>query len=219
MNIYKTSLLSCYLSKHYLVVLGFHPIWMYWNSVLTLTTQNCLAISFTCRSHIPLSLYVSCCCSVAKSCLTLYGPMVCSTLGFPVLYYFLEFTQTHVQWVSDAIQPSHPLSPPSPPVLSPSQHQSLLFQWVDSLYKVAKVLERQIQHESFQWISSVQSLSHVQLFVTLWTAGCQASPSITNSQSLLKLMSSESVMPSNHLILCHPLLLLLPSVFASIGVL
>ena len=115
MNIYKTSLLSCYLSRHYLVVLGFHPVWMYWNSVLTLTTQSWhrskIAISFTCRSHIPLSLYVSCCCSVAKSCLTLYGPMVCSTPGFPVLYYFLEFTQTHVQWVSDAIQPSHPVAP------------------------------------------------------------------------------------------------------------
>ena len=63
--------------------------------------------------------------------------------------------------------------------------------------------------------SSVQSLSHVQLFVTLWTAACQASLSITNSQSLLKLMSIELVMPSNHLILCHPLLLL-PSIFLSI---
>ena len=64
---------------------------------------------------------------------------------------------------------------------------------------------------------SVQSLSHVQLFVTPWTAACQASLSITNSQSLLKLMSIESVMPSNHLILCHPLLLL-PSIFPSIRV-
>ena len=64
---------------------------------------------------------------------------------------------------------------------------------------------------------SVQSLSHVWLFVTPWTAACQASLSITNSQTLLKLMSSESVMPSNHLILCHPLLLL-PSVFPSIRV-
>ena len=66
--------------------------------------------------------------------------------------------------------------------------------------------------------SSVQSLSHVQLFVTPWTAACQASLSITNSQSLLKLMSCDSVMPSNHLILCHPLLL--PhSIFPSIRVL
>ena len=65
--------------------------------------------------------------------------------------------------------------------------------------------------------SSVQSLSHVWLFMTLWTAARQASLSITNSQSLLKLTSTESVMPSNHLFLCHPLLLL-PSVFPSIRV-
>jgi len=65
--------------------------------------------------------------------------------------------------------------------------------------------------------SSVQSLSCVRLFVTPWTAARQASLSITNSRSLLKLMSIESVMPSNHLILCHPLLLP-PSVFLSIRV-
>ena len=66
-------------------------------------------------------------------------------------------------------------------------------------------------------ISSVQLLSHVRLFVTPWTAVCQASLSISNSRSLLKLMSIGSVMPSNHLILCHPLLLL-PSIFPSIRV-
>ena len=65
------------------------------------------------------------------------------------------------------------------------------------------------RRSSFQF-SSVQSLSHVQLFVTPWTAACQASMSITNSQSLLKLVSIELVMPSNHLILCLPLLLLPP---------
>ena len=63
--------------------------------------------------------------------------------------------------------------------------------------------------------SSVQLLSHVQLFVTPWTTAHQVSLSITNTQSLLKLMSVESVVPSNHLILCHPLLLL-PSIFPSI---
>ena len=66
-------------------------------------------------------------------------------------------------------------------------------------------------------LSSVQLLSHVRLFVTPWTAACQASLSITNSQSVLKLMSIESVMPSNHLILCHPLLLP-PSIFPSIRI-
>ena len=70
---------------------------------------------------------------------------------------------------------------------------------------------------SFSISQSVQSLSHVQLFATPWTAGCQASLSITNSQSLLKLITIESVMPSNHLILRRPLLLL-PSVFPSIRV-
>ena len=67
------------------------------------------------------------------------------------------------------------------------------------------------------WFSSVQSLSHVRLFVKSWTAAHQASLSIANSQSLLKLMSIESVMPYNHLILCHPLLLL-TSIFPSIRV-
>ena len=67
------------------------------------------------------------------------------------------------------------------------------------------------------WFCSVQSLSRVRLFVTPWIAARQASLSITNSQSLLKLMSIESVMPSSHLILCHPLLLL-PSIFPSIRV-
>ena len=73
--------------------------------------------------------------------------------------------------------------------------------------------------KSCSWlpISSVQSLSRVQLFVTPWTTARQASLSFTNSQSLLKLMSIASVMPSNHLILCHPLLLP-PSIFPSIGV-
>ena len=68
-----------------------------------------------------------------------------------------------------------------------------------------------------QVFTSVQLLSRVRLFVIPWTAACQASPSITNSWSLLKLMSIESVVPSNHLILCHPLLLL-PSIFTSIRV-
>ena len=67
------------------------------------------------------------------------------------------------------------------------------------------------------YLTSVQSLSHIQLFATPWTATCQASLSITNSQSLLKLMLIELVMPSNHLILCHPLLLP-PSIFPSITV-
>ena len=77
--------------------------------------------------------------------------MDCSMPDCPVLHYLLEFAQTHVHWVSDAIQPSHPLSSPSPPAFSLSQHQGL-FQWVSSSHQVAKVLEFQLQHQSFQWI-------------------------------------------------------------------
>ena len=86
--------------------------------------------------------------SVTQSCLTLCDPMDCSTPGLPVHHRLPEFTQTHVHWVSDAIQPSHPLSSPSPPALNPSQHQGL-FQGVSSSHQVAKVLE--FQHQSFQW--------------------------------------------------------------------
>ena len=88
--------------------------------------------------------------SVAQSCPTLYDPMNRSTPGLSVHHQLPEFTQTHVHRVSGAIQPSHPLSSPSPPASSPSQHQSL-FQWVNSLHEVAKVLEFQLQHQSSQW--------------------------------------------------------------------
>ena len=74
--------------------------------------------------------------------------------GFPVLHYLLEFAQTHVHWIRDSIQPSPPLSPPSPPALNLSQHQGL-FQWVGSSEQMAKVLELQLQHQSFQWIFRV----------------------------------------------------------------
>ena len=76
--------------------------------------------------------------------------MNCSTPGLPVHHQLPEFTQTHVYRVGNAIQPSHPLSSPSPPAPNPSQHQGL-FQWVNSSHEVAKVLEFQLQHQSFQW--------------------------------------------------------------------
>ena len=81
--------------------------------------------------------------SVAQSCLTLCDPMNRSTPGLPVHHQLLEFTQIHVHWVDDAIQPSHPLSSPSPPAPNPSQHQSL-FPWVNSSHEVAKVLKFQL---------------------------------------------------------------------------
>ena len=89
--------------------------------------------------------------SVTQFCLTLSDPTHCSTPGFPVLHPLPELAQTHVHQVSDAIQPSHPLSSPSPPAFNLSQHQSL-FEWVSSSHQVAKVLEFQLQHQSFQWI-------------------------------------------------------------------
>ena len=71
--------------------------------------------------------------------------------GFPVHHQLPELAHIHVHWVGDAIQPLHPLSSPSPPAFNLSQHQGL-FKWVSSLHQVAKVLELQLQHQSFQWI-------------------------------------------------------------------
>ena len=103
-----------------------------------------------------------------------------------------------IESVMPFIQPSHLLLPPSLPVLNLSQHQGL-FQWVSASYQVV-----------------VRLLSPVQLFATPWTAARQDSLSFTISRSLLKFMSIESVMPSNHLIFCHPLFL--PSMFPCIRV-
>ena len=87
--------------------------------------------------------------SVAQLCLTLCNPVDYSIPGFPDLHELLEPTQTHVHHIGDAIQPSHPLSSPSPPTFNLSQDQGL-FQQVGSLHQVAKVLEFQLQHQSFQ---------------------------------------------------------------------
>ena len=95
------------------------------------------------------------CYSVVKLCLTLCEPRNCSTPGFPVLHSLPEFAQTHVHWVGDAIQISYPLLPSFPPALFPSMS---LFQWVGSSHQVAKVLELQLQHQSFQWIFRVDFL-------------------------------------------------------------
>ena len=86
---------------------------------------------------------------VTQTCPTLGNPMNCSMPDFPVYQHLPQLAQTHVHWVSDAIQPSHALSSPSPPAFNLSQHQGL-FKWVSSSHQVAKVLE--FQHQSFQWI-------------------------------------------------------------------
>ena len=89
--------------------------------------------------------------SVPQSCPTLCDPVDCSMPGFPVHHQLLELAQAHVYQISDAIQPSHPLSSPSSPAFNLSQHQGL-FKWVSSSHQVAKVLEFQLHHQSFQWI-------------------------------------------------------------------
>ena len=104
-----------------------HP-WLIHVNVWQKPLQYCKVIQFS---------------SVAQSCPPLCDPMNRSTPGVPVHHQLPEFTQTHVHWVGDAIQPSLPLSSPSPPAPNPSQHQSL-FQWVNSSHEVAKVLEFQL---------------------------------------------------------------------------
>ena len=113
-------------------------------SVLSSECKLFIQHSFSSTSHGPCHVQFS---SVTESIPTLCDPMDCSMPGLPVHHQFPEFTQTHVHWASDAIQPSHPLSSPSPPTFNLSQHQGL-FQWVRSLHEVAKVLEFQLQHQS-----------------------------------------------------------------------
>ena len=101
-----------------------------------------LVVEFSVNSFLFAWLQFS---AVAQSCPTLCNPMDCSTQGFPVHHQLPEPTQTHVHWVGDLIQPSHPLSSLSPPAFNLSQHQGL-FQWISSSHQVAKVLEFQLQH-------------------------------------------------------------------------
>ena len=88
--------------------------------------------------------------SVTHSCLTLQDPMDHRKPGLPVHHQLLESAQTHLHWVSDAIQPHPSLLSPSPFAFNPFWYQGL-FQWVSSLHQVVKVLEFQLQHQSFQW--------------------------------------------------------------------
>ena len=119
---------------------------------ISFTYINPLLVSLFHLLHLSL-----CCCSVTLSYLTLWDPMDYSMPDFPVLHYLPELAQIHVHWVGDAIQPSHPLLPPSPFTFNFSQHQSL-FQRASSLHQVAKVFEFQPQYQSFQWIFRVNFL-------------------------------------------------------------
>ena len=114
-----------------------------------------------CTNILKMGFYVCMVVSVQFSCswnaACLFDPMNCSTLGLPVHHQLPESSQTHVHWVSDAIQPSHPLSFPSPPAFNLSKHQGL-FKWVSSSHQVAKVLKFQLQDQSFQWTPRIDLL-------------------------------------------------------------
>ena len=118
----------------------FQRTW-HWH-IYACTWKQCVALSWW------ISVQFS---AVTQWCLTLCDPMDCSTPGLPIHHQLSQVIQTHVHWISDAIQPPHPLSSPSPLAFNFSQHQGL-FKWVSYLHQVAKVLEFQLQHQSFQWL-------------------------------------------------------------------
>ena len=131
--------------------------------------------------------------SVAQSCRTLCDPMNCTTPCLPVHHQLQEFTQTHAHRVVDAIQPSHPLSFPSP-APNPSQHQDL-FQWVNSSHEVAKVLEFQLQHPSFQWTPRTGSPLGWTGWISLQSKGLSrvfSSPIVQKHQFFGTQLSSQS---------------------------
>ena len=119
---------------------------------LTCTTNYYYWLSSSPDRRRNWSSYKMGCCLVTKLCRpTVCNSMDCSMPVFCILQHLPEFAQTHVHWVNGAIQPSHPLSSPSLPAFTLSQHQGL-FQWANSSNQIAKVLELQLQHQSFQWI-------------------------------------------------------------------
>ena len=121
-------------------------VWKHLKLLCIMLCKKTWSFTFSEQFHPKVSKSIS---SVAQSCLTLCDPMNHSMPGLPVHHQLPEFTQTHVHRVGDAIQPSHPLLSPSP-ALNLSQQQGL-FKWVNSSHEVAKVLEFQLQHQSFQW--------------------------------------------------------------------
>ena len=135
----------------------------------------------------------SSCCSVTQSCLTLWDPVDCSTPGFPVLHHLLELARTHVHWVGDAIQPSYPLSCPFP-AFSLSQNQDL-FQWESSSHQVAKVLELQLQHQSFQWMN-IQDWFPLGLTGLILLSRVFSSTTVQNHQSF---SAQPSLWPNCHI--------------------
>ena len=137
--------------------------------LLTTLFSNCFCLdalyvplilirSFKSFMELEINCFCWCCCSVTKSCPTFCDPMDCTPPGFLVLHYLPDFAEIHVHWVNDAIQSSHPLLATSRLALNLSQHEGL-FQWVSSSHQMAKVLELQLQHQSFQWTCRTDFLS------------------------------------------------------------
>ena len=121
-------------------------------------SMTCLLfiLSWDMLSYPTYNKYI-CFCSVTKPCPAFWDHIDSNIPGFPVLQSLPEFAQIHVHWVGDAIQPSHPLLPPSPCAISLHQHHGL-FQLVGSYCQVAEVLELQLQPQSFQWLFRVDFL-------------------------------------------------------------
>ena len=141
----QTLAVSCqFFCSHSLSSWGSIPLFLFWKSFYHKWVSDfaiCISVSVDRILQFFFNLLIQFS-SVAQSCPTLCDPMNRNTPGLPVHHQLPEFTQTHVHRGSDAIQPSHPLSSPSPPAPNPSQHQSL-FQWVNSSHEVARVLEFQ----------------------------------------------------------------------------
>ena len=141
--------------KYYLLFhrILFHFVDAFLHSAGDFSSEVVLLVYFSLllAFHLVSNPKYRCCYSIAQECPALWDRIDCSTPGFPVLHYLPEFDQTHVHWANDTFQPSHLLSSPSPPALNLSQHQGL-FRWISSSHQVAKVLEFQLQCQSFQWI-------------------------------------------------------------------
>ena len=127
---------------------GINPTWSWWMTLL----MSCWIQFASILLRIFASIFISISSVQFLSRVQLFAtPMDCRTPGLPVHHQLPELAQTHVHRVGDAIEPSHPLSSPSPPAFNLSQYQGL-FQWVSSSHQVPKVLDFQLQHQSFQWI-------------------------------------------------------------------
>ena len=141
--------------------------------------------------------------SVAQSCPTFWDLMNCSTPGLPVHYQLPESTQTHVHQVSDAIQPSHPLSSPSPPALNLSQHQGL-FKSVSSSHQVAKLSQLHLQHQSSRYSKLISfSMGLLDLLAVQGTVKSSPTPQFKSINSSVLSFLYSPILTSIHMSSIH----------------